>query len=162
MPKKFTKEQFIENARKFHGDKYDYSLVNYKTDKIEVEIICPKHGIIKQTPNVHYKHGCKKCTDSNKNLSLDEFIIRAKKKHNNKYDYSLVDYKDADSIIKIICPEHGEFEQIAFSHYGKGHGCQKCSNSEPKDTIEFIKKSKIFHGDKYDYSLVDYKNAYPM
>ena len=159
MGKKFTTYDFIKRAKEVHGEKYDYSLVEYKTDKIKVKIICPEHGILMQSPNVHYNHGCKKCSDSNRNLTLSEFINRSKTKHNNKYDYSLSYYTDANSIVKIICPEHGIFEQIAFSHYGKGYGCQKCSNSDPKNTLEFIKKAKLAHGAKYDYSLVYYKNA---
>ena len=44
MKGKKTKEQFVADARKVHGNKYDYSKVEYKGCHVEVEIICPKHG----------------------------------------------------------------------------------------------------------------------
>lgn len=98
-----------------------------------------------------------------KKLTTFEFIQRAKELHNNKYDYSLVDYKNNKTKIKIICPIHGVFEQYACHHL-KGCGCVSCSpekisNIKKKSTEEFIKEAKEIHGDKYDYSLVDYKGC---
>lgn len=57
------------------------------------------------------------------------FEILSKEKHGNKYDYSKVDYIDNEHKIKIICPEHGEFEQIPHNHL-KGYGCLKCSGRD--------------------------------
>lgn len=63
MPKKKTKEEFIKDARKVHGDKYDYSKVEYVGSKIKVCIICPKHGEFWQTPSHHFEgKGCPKCS----------------------------------------------------------------------------------------------------
>lgn len=65
MCKKLTTEQFIEKARLVHGDKYDYSKVNYVNSTTKVCIICPKHGDFWQTPSGHInaKQGCQKCYD---------------------------------------------------------------------------------------------------
>lgn len=156
-----TKEEFIEKAKKVHGDKYDYSKVEYKGNKTPVCIICPKHGEFWQKPNAHLNgEGCKKCY-GNDALTREEFIKRAKEVHGDKYDYSKVEYKGARKKITIICPEHGEFKQLPFDHLG-GHGCQKCfdiykrGKSRQLTTEEFIEKAKKVHGDKYDYSKVNY------
>lgn len=91
-----------------------------------------------------------------KKLTTDEFIKRAKDIHNNKYDYSLVNYKNCREKVKIICPIHGEFEQTPQNHL-KGQGCPRCSGRK-KTADDFIKKAKQVHGDKYDYSKVEYIN----
>ena len=156
-----TKEEFIEKAKKVHGDKYDYSKVEYKGNKTPVCIICSKHGEFWQKPNAHLNgEGCKKCY-GNDVLTTEEFIKRAKEVHGDKYDYSKVEYKGARKRVKIICPEHGEFEQLPFDHLD-GHGCRKCFNEykcgkgRQLTTEEFIKRAKEIHGDKYDYSKVNY------
>ena len=60
--KKSNTEEFIKKAKKVHGNKYDYSKVNYVGNKIEVTIICPEHGEFEQTPKGHLRgQGCPKC-----------------------------------------------------------------------------------------------------
>jgi len=146
-------EEFIKKAKLIHDDKYDYSLTEYINAKTKVKIKCSKHGEFEQTPNGHLcKKGCSKCSNF---LTTQEFIDRAKKVHENKYDYSLVDYKDNRTPIKIICEIHKIFEQKPNTHLA-GCGCPKCGKCSTTD--EFIKKSKEIHGNKYDYSLVDYKD----
>ena len=62
MPRKLTNKEFIEKSKKIHGNKYEYSLVNYISSKNKIKIICPKHGIFEQTPNSHLNgHGCQIC-----------------------------------------------------------------------------------------------------
>lgn len=92
--------------------------------------------------------------------TTDEFIKKSKDIHGNKYDYSLADYINSKSKIKIICPIHGVFEQTPNNHLSKKQGCSKCSGKYKKTTIDFINDAKKIHGDKYDYSLVEYKNIY--
>jgi hypothetical protein len=149
-------EIFIEKCKKIHNDKYDYSLVNYKGSKNKVEIICPTHGIFKQKPYNHLTgQGCKICTLDNNIKTLNNFINECKKIHNDKYDYSLVNYIGNKYKIKIICPIHGEFEQRASNHLS-GQNCIKCENKNKKTNEEFIMKSTQVHYNKYDYSLVNY------
>jgi hypothetical protein len=91
-------------------------------------------------------------------LSNDEFIKRANKVHKDFCDYSLVDYKNMNSKVQIICPIHGVFEQYANAHL-KGVGCPKCKGGVRSNRDEFIEKAKKIYGDKYQYDNVEYKNA---
>lgn len=101
-----------------------------------------------------------------KKIEFVEFVRRSKIIHRDKYDYSLAeeDYHCSHSKVRIICPKHGVFEQMAKCHM-KGAECPKCSyegrglNSLEKARRSFIKKAKEIHGGKYDYSNVEYKGA---
>lgn len=157
MAKKLTTKEFIEKARQIHGNKYDYSKVEYKNSSTKICIICPEHGEFWQVPNDHLRgHGCSKCY-GNEKMTIETFIEKARKVHGNKYDYSKVEYTGNNkSKICIICPEHGEFWQKANAHLN-GQGCPKCYNNILKTTEQFIKQAKIIHGNKYDYSKVEYK-----
>lgn len=150
-------EEFIGKVRKVHGDKYDYSLVDYKNNKTVVKIICPEHGIFEQIPNSHLSgRGCPVCRRESFLSNTEGFIEKARKVHGDKYDYSLVEYKNYKSIIKIICSEHGIIETTPNYHL-RGVGCVKCAGVYRPDTEEFIEKTRKIHGNKYNYSLVDYK-----
>ena len=159
MSRKLTKEEFIKKAKEVHGDKYDYSKVEYKNYSTKVRIICKEdgHGEFFQNPGDHLSgKGCPDCGGRAK-LTTEEFIKRAKKIHCNKYDYSKIDYKDSATKICIICPTHGEFYQKPYDHLS-GKGCSRCSVTQRLTTEEFIKRAKEVHGDKYDYSKVKYKS----
>ena len=161
-----TTEEFIKQVIEIHGYKYDYSKVNYVNNQTKVCIICPEHGEFLIRPD-HLLNGsgCKRCfkikQSINKLLTIEEFIERARKVHGDKYDYSKVEYKGFREKIKIICPEHGEFWQTANDHL-KGCGCKMCGKEKMLrllTTEEFIERAKKTHGDKYDYSKVEYINA---
>lgn len=166
--KKLTVEDFIKRASEIHNHKYDYSNSVYNGKDVLLKIICPIHGEFEQSPNNHYKHGCSKCghiiTDTFRiNKGKNEFVDKANKIHNFKYDYSLVDYQKGNIKVKIICPIHGEFEQTPDSHL-QGCGCKFCKNLklslDRRSTKEvFIEKSNIVHNNLYDYSLVEYTNV---
>lgn len=159
MAKK-TKEQFIEEARRVWGDKFDYSKVEYKTRLEKIRIICPEHGEFWQTPSQHLKGalGCKKCWSKKHSKSTEDFIKEAIEIHGNKYDYSKVVYKTAKQKVTIICPKHGEFEQLANAHL-QGEGCFKCERDRrSKSTEKFIREARSVHGDLYDYSKTKYIN----
>jgi len=150
-----TTEEFIEKAKSIHEDKYDYSKVEYKNTKTNVIIICKIHGNFDQTPSSHLNgNGCCKCS-GNYTMTTEEFIEKAKSIHNDKYDYSKVEYKNSNTDIIIICKIHGEFKQKPVIHYWNKSGCPKCANKNIT-TEEFIEKSKLIHGDKYDYSKTEY------
>lgn len=163
-------KKFIEEAKKIHGDKYDYSLVNYINSKTKVKIICSIHGEFEQIPTDHVRgRGCKNCgVEKSKlncpnKLSSEKFIKKSREKHEDKYGYSLVNYVNSKTNVKIICPKHGEFLQQP-SHHMRGHGCDKCFRDTIKGRLgytkeSFEKKSREKHGDKYDYSLVIYKDC---
>lgn len=95
-----------------------------------------------------------------KKLTQEEFIEKSKIKHNNKYDYSKVNYINNHTKVCIICPIHGEFWQTPHDHKDGGYGCPKCAGNILYSTEEFVKKAESIHNNKYDYSKVEYKNAY--
>ena len=158
------KEDFISKAVMKHGNKFDYSKVEYKNNKTKVCIICPKHGEFWQTPQEHLRGngGCPVCAKliriKKRSYTQEQFIEKSKIKHNNKYDYSKTIYKHNKEKVCIICPIHGEFWQTANSHL-QGEGCPKCNKSNKLTKEEFIEKAKFIHGDKYDYSKVGYINS---
>lgn len=120
---------WINRAKEIHGDKYDYSLVEYKNSKIKVNIICKEHGIFQQTPNKHLLgQGCKKCgtLKAIKKDNLETVISKAESLHKNEYKYINVDYVNSYTKLGIICKEHGLFYQSATNHL-QGNGCPKCS-----------------------------------
>lgn len=164
MPRKRTLSDFIERAREVHGDKYDYSKAVYRGSHTKICIICPKHGEFWQEPDNHIsrKSGCPRCKNealSNTfRFSNEEFIRKAAVVHNGKSDYSKVEYQNTDKKVCIICPEHGEFWQSPHNHLN-GAGCPWCSNNHVPTTEEFIAKSKLLFGDKYDYSKTVYVNS---
>jgi len=122
-----------------------------------VKIICSEHGIFEQEPANHLsKQGCPKC--NGKNMNSYDVIKKFKLIHGDEYDYSLVEYKNTDTKVKIICSKHGIFEQRPIGHLS-GCGCQKCHGGVKFTQKQFIEKSRDIHGNKYDYSLVDYVNS---
>lgn len=122
----YTTEEFIEKAKKIHGDKYDYSKVVYKNKNTKVCIICPIHGEFWMKPDKHInaKQGCPKCSKSYK-MNTKSFIEKAIKVHGNKYNYGKVEYINSETKVCITCPEHGEFWQTPHNHLN-GKGCRKC------------------------------------
>lgn len=162
-----TTEKFIEKARKIHGEKYDYSKVVYKRSNEDVCIICPEHGEFWQTPNKHLSgEGCKECSkiisSEKRKSTTEEFIERAREVHGDKYDYSKVEYIDANSKVCIICLEHGEFWQTPHNHLN-GKGCKECG-IEKRINDKFVKQNENIikrfidkHGNKYEYDKVKYK-----
>ena len=154
---------FIKKARKVHTKQYDYSLVKYVDSKTPVIVGCPTHGKFSISPNVHLNGG--KCPDCPRKQSVttDVFTSNADRVHDGLYDYSLVDYVDNRTKVTLICPKHGKFEQAPRYHL-RGQGCPKCGrkssvNTRTSNTSDWILKAKEVHGDRYDYSKVDYVNA---
>lgn len=154
------KDLFVEQANKVHNNKYDYSKVNYISTHTKVCIICPEHGEFWQEPNSHLRgRKCPKCSKSY--MDINYFIEQANQVHNNKFDYSKVDYINAHTKVCIICPEHGEFWQTP-SHHINNHGCYKCglntiSVKNSSNIEKFTEKAKEIHKNKYDYSKVVYQ-----
>lgn len=156
MAKQSNKEDFISKARTIHGDKYDYSLVEYKNCKTNVKIICPIHGVFEQTPDKHInaKQGCPICS-GNMKKTTEQFINEAKQVHGDKYDYSKVNYVNRATNVTIICPEHGEFEQMPCNHIA-GANCPYCSGKLTDEIL--LNDFKKIHGNKYDYSKTTLNN----
>ena len=163
MASKLTKEQFIQKSQLVHGDKYDYSLVDYVNAYTKIKIICPSHGVFDMRPDSHLsqKQGCPACYNALRGKSRQAkaksvFIDKANQIHNNKYDYSQTVYvKSSDKVI-INCPIHGSYLQRPNEHL-KGKGCWLCGvNNRTSDTEAFIAKAREIHGDKYTYEHTVY------
>ena len=169
MPKKLTITDFIERAKGVHGDRYDYSKAEYVNNTTNIIIVCPEHGEFEQTPKSHFKgNGCPDCglisRGEKRKLTTTDFIERAKGVHGDRYDYSIAEYFSAKSKVKIICPEHGVFEQIAYNH-ANGTGCPACGIEKRTDSLmlgndSFLKKARKIHGLRYDYTQVEYVDSH--
>ena len=161
---------FIEKAKKIHGDRYDYSEVNYVNSKQKIKVYCKdckKYFMI--SPNNHLrKRGCPYC--KNKRLSLknrgdpNDFILRAKKIHGDKYDYSMINYVNNRTPIKIKCNICGNVFYSIPSNHLAGKGCKKCANIQVslKNRLskeEFVKRAVSLYGEDYNYDQVDYVNS---
>ena len=140
MPKKKTTAQFIADARKVHGDKYDYSKSEYRGSDSKVCVICPKHGEFWPTANNHIRgSGCPQCVG--RTVTKERFIEKAREVHGDKYDYSKVEYVNSTTPVTIICPKHGEFLLTPTSHLC-GNGCSECSGNVRLTTERFIRKAR--------------------
>lgn len=159
-------ENFILRANQRYNNNFDYSKVVYKNCDSSVIIICKEHGEFKQTPYKHLnsKNPCKTCRKYIKNniMTTDMFVEKAKKIHNNKYDYSKSVYTGCFEKILIICPFHGEFNQISTYHLC-GNGCRQCFIEKIKNNHklklsqdEFIRKATEKHSNKYIYDKTIY------
>ena len=171
---KFTHDEFMEMARKIHGNKYEY-LSEYKRRNDKIQIKCPIHGVFEQEPRSHLNGaGCPKCADlirsEKRKMGWDIFLEKARKIHGDRYEYDLGgEYINNEMKIPIICKEHGVFYQTINKHL-LGCGCPICSNSKleneiclnliknkisfiPQHNIEINKKQKI------DFFLPNYNAA---
>lgn len=165
---KFTIDKWIEESKKQHGDKYDYSKVVYTKAKNKVTIGCPVHGYFEQVADSHKRGmGCSKCSAAergkNKRLTQKQFEDKSNKIHDFKYSYTKSKYKNNSLKVIIGCPIHGDFKQISGAHMA-GSGCQKCAyeytaKKQTKSKEKFIEDAISVHGDSYSYEKVIYENS---
>ena len=163
-----TQQEFISRAQKVWGDKFDLSRAKYKNLKTKVEVVCPTHGVFYIQPTSFLRGaGCRKCgliQGANKHRGTTEsFIKRARALYGDAYDYSKVHYVAMREKVTIVCPKHGEFS-VSASNFLNGYACKRCgyernAMASRKSVEQFIKEAKQVHGDRYDYSLVEYKNT---
>ena len=142
MPKgyKLTTEKVIEQFKKVHGSRYDYSKVDYKNGQSKITIICPDHGEFKQIPQSHKKgFGCLKCANENKKFSHKDYICKLQKvKHTNLQ--TIEKYKKNNISILHICLDCGhKFKASPHSILHKKTGCSSCYHSRNRFTQEEYK-----------------------
>lgn len=89
-------------------------------------------------------------------MTTEEFVARARDVHGDRYDYSKAEYVNLKTPVCIICKKHGEFLQKPNGHL-LGRGCQQCGDNR-LTTEEFVARAREVHGDRYDYSKVEYIN----
>lgn len=91
-------------------------------------------------------------------FTTESFIEAAKAKYGNKYNYQEVVYKNIKTKVRIICPEHGLFEQSPERHLYGVYGCPQCAGNQRLTAESFVERSVVVHEDRYDYSHVKYTN----
>ena len=174
---KFSQNKIIKKFRNIHGQKFDYSKFKYQSIKEKSRIKCIKHKkLFLLSAHDHLRYisgGCKDCYNekesSRQRMSLEEFIRRSNLRHNYKYDYSVTkQFKNLNSKVKIRCPitthgpnKDGVNEQFALNHLYHGFGCNDCGfiaggKKQRSNKEEFIVKATNIHGNKYDYTKVNY------
>ncbi len=153
---------FIKKCKEVHGDKYSYDKTIYINGRGKVIITCPEHGDFEQLASKHVAgNGCLECSGKMA-LTTETFIKKAHEIHGDKYDYSLVKYKNLKTKVSIVCKEHGVFTQQPTHHLHEKNGCSKCSGCERSSTPEFIEKASKVHNGKYTYPKTNYVNAHKL
>lgn len=130
-----TPKTVIARFRKKHGDKYDYSKMEYNGGDKEITIICPIHGEFQKKPKHHMAGtGCTECELERRSASLrlpmETCIARLDEKYNGFYDYSKLEYTNVHQYVTVTCPIHGDFDVYLDHHLNRGDKCSKCSNRE--------------------------------
>lgn len=178
MPRKLTQNEFIEKCKNKYGDSFDLSKVEYVNSTTKVKILCHKidkygneHGEFLVRPaDFLMGHSCAKCKGNYQYKNIEEFVNSYYNTFPNKKEQIEIPinqvYKNNKTKIKVICHmtdkygnEHGEF-LIRPNDLISDYCCPKCGNNTTKTTIEFIKDAIQVHGNKYNYSKVNYINAY--
>lgn len=164
MPPTLTTEEFIARAKAIHQDRYDYSESIYTGSRELLTIKCSKHGLFRQTPEIHLRHkgGCQKCALEYKSKqlcsNLETFVVKARSKYGDKYDYSIARYVHSKKSITIICPDHGWFEQSPVDHLHRTPIC--CAGKRKKKADEYLCAIKEKYGDKYCYGAFIYISSH--
>jgi hypothetical protein len=163
---KWTLSYFITEATRIHQNQFNYSKVDIKSYITPVIIICTIHGEFLMKPVIHIRNKCicPKCAIEQRSkkhcTTINEFIIRAKIKHENKYNYDSTIYIKNGINVEILCYQHGIFTQNPNDHL-RGNGCPKCgiiqrSLSQALSQEEYITRCKTIHGETIEYSKVNY------
>ncbi len=160
---KWTYDKFMEKAKKIHGDKYDYSMIDptsfvCKSTKIPLKCnICDYRWSPTIHNHIYDKSNCPNCVNR-LNWTYEKFIKRALEIHANKYDYSQINPEDITNLtsrlnIKCnICMY--EWNTPLSSHINHKRGCPNCAGNAKWTTDRLLEVVTEIHGDKYDYSEV--------
>ncbi|MBQ0165203.1 MAG: hypothetical protein KBS75_08410 [Bacteroidales bacterium] len=162
---RYTTAEFIVKHKSIHGDKYDYSKTNLDNRKDGlICVICPQHGEYYKNTTSHFHEGCPKCTSPHLGLTQEQFLEIVKNVHGEKYTYENTLYKGIYEKIHVTCRRHGDII-VTPNNFMRGHGCKKCAVEEQANlrkkraASDFESKAREVHGEKYDYSKVNYQSA---
>ena len=165
-PKRITTDVFVDRAKRIHGDRYEYSKTEYVNSNTKVTITCPIHGDFETLPGNHIHasrpQDCGKC--KGKGLTTEDWKVRFRERHGDRFDYSKFEYRGTSEKITVICSEHGEMTTTVHVHLKSPTGCERCSSertgqSQRRTQAEVIEAFIARHGDRYDYSKVEYKGS---
>jgi hypothetical protein len=178
---KWTQELFIREAERIHEGKFDYSKTEFKTINDKVEVRCSSNAHEGEVATFHpiagdhirKGTGCPRCKSialakrikEVRGLTLESFLNRAKDVHGDRYDYSEVVVTRANDPVKVTCREHGPFYPTPQNHLNSGTGCPECGKESSREKrvlsiTDFVARSEVIHGKKYDYSNVTYSKLH--
>ena len=162
-----SQKDFINKAIKIHGNNFDYSLVEYINESTKIKIKCNIClTIFEQTPggHIHHQHKCKQCAINNQTKTLEQFIYDAKLIHGNKYDYSLTNYVNANTKVKIKCNKCKTiFEQKPSVHTNLTCGCPICNNSKGEEKcLEILQNNKYVKEIISQFKFKECRNKLPL
>ena len=124
--RRIIRDEFYRRIRKLHRSRYQYDESSYRHSRSMIRIKCPVHGWFEQLAANHGRGcGCPRCASEEHRLDTEEFIRQSATIHKGKYNYSEVEYTVSQIPVTIICPKHGRFSQLAYSHL-EGNGCLSC------------------------------------
>ena len=148
MKKRLTTDQWIDEAVRVWGAKYDYSLANFVNTKTKLTVICPSHGPWSISPDNHLrgKRGCPACGRERLKASLTKpfssFIDEVRRVHGNIYNYDESSYAGARQKLRISCTTHGIFLQSPEVHL-RGSGCPKCARRDYLKTQRLVSVENV-------------------
>lgn len=141
--------KFVHKAKEIHGDKYDYSLVEYIDSKTKLKIICQIHGIFNQISISHLNGcGCTYCKESKGELKIREFLEINNIEYTREYKFD-----NCKSIYKLpfdfylpkynLCIEYdGQHHYYSIEYYGGEERFIKCKERDAIKTL-FCKDNNI-------------------
>lgn len=137
---RLTTEEFVNRAKKAHGNKFDYSETKYLASGLDITFRCQEHGVIHMLPHDHLNSvkGCPSCSHAAageiRRSSFSDFVMKALEVHGDRYEYDESSYVDSKTKTNIICKKHGVFQQSPNGHLG-GHGCRSCAGSNGENEV---------------------------
>lgn len=133
MAKRLTQQEFISLAESVHGNRYDYSLVNYVNFRTKITIVCHKHGPFEMAPHLHTSNGnnCPGCNTETRTTSISTFIERCASKFDiSNLDFNESVYKGLKHPITVKCKSHGEFTKTNAWELTSSKGCPLCAKRQ--------------------------------
>lgn len=150
---------FVLKASELHKNEYSYENVGeIFGNKTKVSVTCKLHGGFPISPNNHLsgRGKCPTCQGRRKDTAV--FVAQATAVFGDRYDYSKTEYVRAMSKVTVTCRKHGDFLTGPNNHL-HGYGCQICGGSLKHTHSKFVERARAIHGDKYDYTQVNYTNC---
>ncbi len=130
MARRLTQQEFVNLAKSVHGERYDYSQVEYVNFRTKVTIICSKHGPFLMAPHLHTSNGnnCPGCNTEHRTTPIQTFLARCSKKFDiSNLDFSGTVYKGLKHPLTVVCKTHGEFTKTNASELLNSKGCPFCA-----------------------------------
>lgn len=154
--RRWTTEEFVEQAIKVHGRKYDYSRVVYSGSTEPVAIVCSIHGVYMQRPSDHInlKAGCPKCGAKRRAIPVEQFWQRVREAQKfEKNDYSDSLFLGMEMPITARCKLHDiTFTQKATNHAAGQEGCEECRReAQRKGIAQWKTEAEERFKDRFSY-----------